>query len=229
MTTLPAIRSESAAALAAITQEASALAVVDHDTYTQAAAVRVRLKELAKQLDAERKSLTKPLDDEKKAIMAAFKPYEEQIGGADSGLTGKMVAFDRQQQAARDEEQRKLEEWTRQQAAKEADALALKAIERGDMDGAERALIEAEQVAVPVLAPVKPIAGSNAHYRDNWQAEVTDRATAVQFIAQNFGWLGYLLTVDERRLREVVRERKGDLAMPGIKVWNERTLITRSA
>ena len=226
-TTLPAVRNESMAALAAVTQKAAALAVVDHDSYTQAAALRVRIREIGKKLDAERKGLTKPLDDEKKAIMAVYKPVEEKLAKTDAGICSRMVEFDRQQEAARAEEQRRLEEYTRQKAAKEADARALELIAKGDMDGAEKALDEAERVAVPVLAPVKPIAGSGSHYRDNWQAEVTNQQAAIGYIVGHMAELGYLLAIDERRVREVAKMREGQLEIPGIKVWNEKTLVAR--
>lgn len=200
------------------------LSVTDQSSYDLCAEARADLKKALKDLDAKRKAITRVFDEQKAQVMAQVKPYEDEINQAISHCTTQITTFDARMQAERERQQREIEEYARKQAQEAADKAALEAIARGDMDAAEKALDSAATVAVPVLAPHKPMVGSGAHYRDNWKAEVTNLRAVIEWAIGN---APALLAVDDRQLGIMVKERKGKIEIPGVRVWNEKTLITR--
>lgn len=89
-------------------------------------------------------------------------------------------------------------------------AVAEKASKEGDMEAVQTAMIATSE-ATPDLAGVQ--------LRDNWLYEVTDEAA----VPREF------MSPDLRKLREAVKAAKGDIVIPGVKIWNDPIVASRSS
>ncbi len=195
--------------------------VDDADAYQLAANNRKALKIYSKQLEEIKKGHTRPIDDLKAQVLTYFNTYAGKLAAALRQVDGAMLAYDAEIQRVRAEEQRKLEEYTRRKEAEEKAALeaaALNAIAKGDEARAVELVTKAEEVrhAVPVLAPVAPIA-QGASFREIWKFEITDAKALPR---------EYLIP-DETRIGQVVRALKKDCSIPGVRIWSEKILATR--
>lgn len=149
-----------------------------------------QIKDLAAQLDENRKALTRPLDDQKKAIMDAYRPAVEALDRAEKVLKAEIGRWDAEQRrlaaeaakvrAAQEAEDRKRQKAEQDQAAQllaKADELAA----AGDLAGAEAleaqaAAAQAAAAPASALLPaaVAPVQIRGASTRKIWKCNVVD-------------------------------------------------------
>jgi len=155
----------------------------------QAAVDQTRqIKDLASQLDENRKALTRPLDEQKKAIMESYRPAVEALDRAEKVLKAEIGRWDTEQRriaaevakarAAQEAEDRKRQQAEQDQAAQllaKADELAA----AGDLAGAEAleaqaAAAQAAAAPAPALLPadVAPARTRGASIRLIWKCKV---------------------------------------------------------
>lgn len=216
---IPTTELDTVNALIAEALHGTDIAVLDEADYKLAAAKRKQCRELVAKLEETRKIYTAPLDAEKKNRMAFFAKLAAPLEEASKELMCELGKYDREQERKRAEEQRKLEAVIRAKAKADAEAAALIAIKQGKEELAERVLerAAAEPVAVPQLAPAKPIAGTGMSYRDEWRAEVV----SPEQIPREF------LMPDEKKIRAIVRETKGNLRILGVRIWCDKIPVQR--
>lgn len=192
--------------------------ILDLFQYDDAAQRRKSAKVMLKDLDALRKGLTKPLDDRKKEIMEYFKQFELRLDDFEKHHAKLMIAFDQEQERIRQRKQEELENYMRKKAQEEADKKALAALKRGDEAKAEQILeqVDKEPLAVPQLAPHKPIA-QGVHYREDWTFEIVD-STLIP--------LKYLVP-DLKKISEEVKLNKDQAQIAGVRIFSEKVLVQR--
>lgn len=195
------------------------------DDYDLASTRRRTAKELLRELDTARRMLTRPLDDRKKEIMTYTGVFEEALKRADSHHKNLMLFWDEERRREREEEQRKLEAALRAKAEAEAEKKALEAIKRGNEAQAEKLLSDAEKIAIPVLAPHKPIT-EGVSYRTTYAGRVINKAEFISWLLST-GRLEAIefKQVELNRIAKAAQEEK--LEVPGFETEAKKDLIQR--
>lgn len=231
---------------------ADAYEIDSNPVYEMAGRDLTAVKARMKAVDERRKAITRPLDEAKKAVMDLFGAPMKFLEQAETTIKQKMLAYTDEQarkervlraqleeqarkereriaaearaaQAKADEEARKLREKAEAaRAAGEAEKAAKfeSRAESRETAGAERAEELAHQAAVTVApmvafekAEVKGVAT-----REEWDFEITDRnALPLTFMIP-----------DEKAIRAMVKARKGDTNIPGVRVFSRKILAARA-
>lgn len=152
-----------------------------------------------KKLEAQRVFLVKPLNDHVKNINAEFKEWVKPLDKADKVVRGKMLDFQREQEALRIEVERL-----------EAERLA------AIPDDLNEALAEdLPDLPTPVSRTIEGSQGSTS-VRKTWAYEVLDEG----LVPREY------LTVDEGAILLAVREGARDI--PGVRIYQQESLAVRS-
>lgn len=232
---------------------AQAYEIDSPETYSMAGTDLQAIKSRLKAVDEQRKSITRPLDEAKRAIMALFEAPTKFLTDAESLLKSKMLAFNDEQERkqrvlqaeleekARKERERLAAEAAKAQAKAEEEArllrekaeaakaagnaakaaeLAAKAESR--IEAAAEKVEEIQHQQAVTVAPVVNIPKGEAKgtaMREEWDFEITDRNA----IPREF------LIPDEKTIRAMVKARKGETNIPGIRVFSKRNLAARAS
>lgn len=225
------------------------------DEYELAAEELRAIKARASKLEEQRTGITGPINKALKAINDLFRGPSELLGEAERTLKGKMLAWDQEQariaaearraaeEAAAAERRRLAEEAAarRREAAEQA-AAAERARAEGDAQAAELARAAAQRAqseaavaattaqlvtAAPVVAEA-PAKTKGIATVATIQFEVVDLHALVKHVAERPELLA-LLTPDSVKLRAYVRGLGTACALPGVRVFEEKTMRARAA
>lgn len=227
--------------------------IVDADGY-EAAGVRLQLvKGLQKALKVKKDSVMAPLRVAVEAARALFAEPEARLVQAEEIFKGAMLAYQRAEEVARIEAQRKLDDIARRErdfAAREAAAAAAKAEQQrqqaeearkaGDAAEAKRlaALAEknevkaeakqevAQTVVAATVQQAPPQVGGIAT-RETWSALVLDPAALVKAIAAGTVPM-QAFEPNMKFLNNQAKALKKDLAYPGVRAVVEKGIAARS-
>jgi len=179
------------------------------EQYTASAEDLKRVHAQEKKVSELRLSMTRPLDATKKSIMAFFKVPERYCSDIKVAISGKRISYQQEQDRIRKEEEdriRKLQEAEAKKLERRADNVKSE-------EKAEDLRQEAEQIreTAPVtsVAPVEKSEGIRTI--TNYKFEITDPS---QIPAE-------YLTPDEQKIGRVVRATKGEITIPGVKIYSE--------
>jgi hypothetical protein len=145
-----------------------------------------------------------------------------------------LLAWDRVQEAIRQENERKLHEEARQQEEERKLQAAAAAEEAGMDEQSVAAILEQPSVApAPVAAPTYT-PNRNLSVRDAWCAEVTDFFALVKAVAKKKEWLPLLYAYDPDKktspnLNAQAKSLKEALAIPGVRAVNKGSVAVRGA
>jgi hypothetical protein len=190
--------------------------------YQEAAAFRKQVRDLGKKLEAARLELTRPLDDHKKAIMDRFRVPQNRLADADEKLKQGILAYDRELERIRREEEVKLRAIAEREAAearKRLEEEAVKVItETGDITEAE-SIVEASIAIVPEVVELKApdMKWTGVSHRALYRYRVTD----INAVPREY------LVINEQKLAQLARDSKGSATVPGIEFYEEKTLVQR--
>ena len=166
-----------------------------------------------KEIEAARLAITRPLDESKKRTMEMFAPYLERLKGLEKQVIEAMGTYQQEVEAinqarleaARAEAQAEAE---KQRKANEARAKTLE----------DAGLSEAAEVArtAEVALDIEPVhqfktKATGVTQRINWKYEIIDAEAVPR---------SYLM-VDEAKVGLAVRSQKGEIAIPGVRVYSE--------
>jgi hypothetical protein len=208
------------------------LPIRSHDDYMVVADALKAVKAYEKQVDetigphiARAHATWKGLTEQRRAALELAKQWE---GECKAGL----AAWDTEQERIQREEQRRLEEEARRQeeARRLEEAAALEA--EGIAEGDESKITEAEElIAAPVETPVvfaeKATPKVNGiQYREQWDAQVTDPLKLIQYVGRNPEFVN-LLTPNATALRQMARSLKGNMSIPGVRVYSNKVVAAR--
>lgn len=231
------------------------LSITGPDEYELAAEELRAIKARAAKLEEQRTGITGPINKALKAINDLFRGPSELLAEAERTLKGKMLAYDQEQARIAAEARRKAEEAAaierarlaeeaaaRQREAAEQAAAAERATAEGDAQAAElaraaaiRAQAEAAAVATtaqlvtaaPVVAePAAKVKGIATVSKIEF--EVVDFHALVKHIAERPELLA-LISPDNVKLRAYVRGLGTACALPGVRVFEEKTMRARAA
>jgi len=185
-----------------------------------------RVKALAKDLDAQRRSITKPLDEAKARVMDLFRRPVEFLERAESTIKRACLTWDAEEdfkrRAAEAEAARRADE-----ERKRLQAEAKKAAAEGQTETAHAISQAAQFVAPAPVAQERPkIAGEAT--RETWHAEVDDIVALARAVAEGQVSPENILP-NMPVLNQQARALKGSLAIPGVRAVSERNLATRAA
>ena len=188
--------------------------IQNDDDVTRATEDMNKCSKRAKELEKMRKEITKPIDDAKKQVMAVFKPATEQLNEAVSFYKDSIGTYITLQQKRAEEAQKLAQEKAKEQ--KEAISQAIEqAKEKGD----------SETVAtLETVANTLPVEGATV--RKKIKGRVTDLKAFLLHIAEHEE-LQSLIEVKQGELDRFLAASSGDIAMPGIEVYEETIIATR--
>ncbi len=200
----------------ALCDKAAAHQVTDLTSYEAASLTAKEVKGLIKQVKEAQDNYLKPLKVEILKVQGYFAPYLGGLTEAETRLKNIRMMYDSEQQRIRDAQQRALEARLRAEAQLEAEKAALAALRAGNEAKAETILELAEQevLAVPQLAPVKPMKGAGMSYRDNWKWDCVD----ISLVPREY----FKLVLDEDKITAQVKADKDKCNISGIAVRNDR-------
>lgn len=199
----------------ALSAHAKSLAVTSRADMEAAASLQGDIKALLKQVEAfcdpniarwhaghkqalaEKNAITKPLDEGYKILGRAMGDYEAQ-------LERERIAKERELQAER---QRIADEETLK--------LAAQLEQQGHAEAAQNVIETVPEVIVKLEREEPKIAGTIT--RTDWRFEVVNPA----LIPREF------LRIDESAIGAMVRSRKGETTIPGVRVWSETSVGSR--
>lgn len=191
---------------------AEGVTVANDAEMEQASALLRDIKALQKKAEAAQKGLTQPLEKEKKGIIAWFRErITNKLSAGESQLKRAILAYQQEQDRIRREEQRKAEEAARKERER-LERRAAAAAEKGQQEKAEQLAEQAETVVAPVHQEATKVQGIST--RSVWRFEITDPKA----IPREY------LMVDEQKIGKVVRALKGDTEIPGVRVYEEKSL-----
>lgn len=199
--------------------------ITDETTYGLGAEELRAIKAKRKALEEKRTSMTVPLNGVLKSINALFKGPDTLLEQAESIIKGKMISYtdeiERQQREAAQ---------AAAKAAAEAEAAAMAAAAADAQDDVAEAAMEmavAAAAAAPVvLAPVRAAGISKTMVRK--KGRVTDKAAFLKAIAEVPAYHA-LVDVNEGAINKLIAALGGGLAIPGIEIYEEKTLSARAA
>lgn len=225
-----------------------AMEIDSQETYELAADELKAIKAKSKQLEDQRTGITGPINQALKSINALFKGPATFLEDAERIIKGKMLTYSTEQERIAAEERRRQEaaikaeqdRLAREAAAKEQEAAkeAAKLLEQGDAEAAAevqaQAAIEAASMAataeVMTVTTVAPAVAkvSGVSTRTTYKAEVTDKAALIAHIAANPQFAN-LLDVNTSALNQMAKAMRESLSMPGVRVYEEKTLASGRA
>ena len=185
------------------------LVVVSAEHYRQISAELVTAKTIDRRIEETRLEMTRPLDQSKANIKSFFDTLRLRPRALIQKFTYALDRYDAEQRRIADEARRQAEE-TARKAREFEERRAARAVERGDFDTAEKANQAAATVQAPVIAAKIPEVKGVATI-EVWKYEVTDAS----LLPREY------LKPDEVAIGAMVRAKKGDTTIPGVRVYSE--------
>lgn len=193
-----------------ITCRAIEMMVTNRDEYEQVISFIRDIKALGKEIESTFDPIVQKAHAAWKETTTQRARFLKPLEDAEKTLKNKMAIWTTEQERIRREEERKIQAEREKAAAKEREKLAKKAEKTGDTEAAEE--IRAQEIAV---APVKledTTKVTGISYTEVWQFSIEETSQIPR---------EYLIP-DEKKIGQVVRAMKGNITIPGIKIWSEK-------
>lgn len=192
--------------------QADALIVVDQDSYLDAGAFLLAVKEMRKQIDETFDPVIAAAHGAHKAALAAKAQHAAPVDEAERTIKRRVSNYVMIEERKRREEEARMmaEARRREEDARLAEAIALEAA--GEPDLAESVIVAPLVVAPPSLPPPPKIAGVVA--RTTWAFRITD----ISIIPRQY------LVPDSVKIGGVVRALRGQTHIPGVEVYEEKSI-----
>ena len=217
------LQSETQSFLATVQAEAEsvrAVMIFNDDELRQYSESLRSIKTRLKELTELRLSMTRPLDESKKSIMGLFAPVIEKMEGAERTIKAAMVEYEssvaeqrRKEQEEADRRAQEIEQARKQEFMEKAQG----AMEDGRQTLAETYVKKANEFHVTpinVAASKRP----GVAMRSIWKFRIVDAAK----IPREY------LVPDEVKIGAIVRAMKGEGAIEGIEMYEEKVVSGRS-
>lgn len=176
--------------------------------------------------EAQRKAIVDPINQAKNAVQALFKPVLDDIDEAKGIIKQKILAFRREQDRKRDQEQAALDRAAREHRAK-LEAQAEKAADKGNVEKAAVLAATAAVISAPIATSTY-VAPKGQSIRKTWKVRITDRVKLIASILANPAF-AYLLLIDEAALNKLAVAMHGKVPLDGVESYEEEILVKRVA
>ena len=184
-------------------------------------------KLLLKRVEETRKEQKAPYAEAAKAVDSYYDTAKTLLNEAISGITPKILAYDRKLAEERAAVQRASEEAARaekERLLKEAEAAA----RAGNKDTADALEMASTMVQAPVIATRVDKAEQSTSSRENWSAEVVDLMELVKAVAAGKVSIN-AIEPSATWLNGQARLEKAKLAIPGVQAIMRESLSRRAA
>lgn len=199
-----------------VPDQARQIIVTNADTYRRAGEVIVYIKQLRKKIADTFRPIKQKIDESKREVLAQERAADLPLMDAENYLSPQIIAYDREQERIRREEEARLREIARKQEEERRMQEALAAEAEGQAEVADAIINEPTYVPPVVVGRSIPkVAGMSI--RDNWTFRIVNPA----IIPREY------LKVDEVKIGGVVRSLKDQCRIPGIEVYKESTVAGR--
>lgn len=202
-------------AVVAVKKWAYELTVTNNDERANALAYIARIKAITNNIVKFFAEPKQKAFETHKAIVAQEKAMTDSLRWAEDTAKKVVIAYDREQEAKRLEEQRKLQEAAEKEAEKERARLEKQAEKLKTPELKEARLEQAASVVVPTIVVQSQVeAVKGVSKRVTWKARVVNK---------NVIPLEYLI-VDQSKLDAVARATKGTILIDGVEFYSEESL-----
>lgn len=176
----------------------------------------VEITRLKKRIEERRTYYTKPMNDIIKRLNNDARTVREPLEAMEAGIKLKRRSYQDQLEAIRQADLRK----AREKEAKDA-AAAAAAADKGEPLPKPR---KAKPIAPPVSKSTKTESGT-VTYKDNWTYTVEEDDRFLNWCIENKKT--ELLQVDHAAVKALVKVKKDNITLPGIKIWNDKIQSVR--
>lgn len=194
------------------------LVIQDDSSCVLAREQLMQIKGIQKQIEATRTAITKPINDALARVNDLFRPAKDRALELEQSLKSAIVKY------SEIVERRKAEDLARLEKEKQAEFMRLteeakKAESNGQWFAADDLMTKATLVetAKPVSAVVAPTVAGQA-MKTVWKFKIVDE----KLIPREY------LSVNETAIRQVVTALKDKTSIPGIEIYSEKSISSRS-
>ena len=195
-----------------IIEQANVLTVKDGEDYVEAGVLWKAIKELKDKVNETFKPIIEKAHAAHKEALAQKAKIFDPLEMAGRTVKGVMESWDREQEAIRQAEERRLREIARKEEEERRLQEAIEAEANGEKDKAEDILKEEIYIPPVILAKATPKASGGPVYRTIWKFRIINADLIPKMYMQP----------DEIKIGGVVRAMKGQTQIPGIEVYSER-------
>lgn len=201
-----------------VPEQAKQISIKTMDDYVRAGEIMLTIKAIRKKITETFKPIKQKMDAAKQEVLDQERAADAPLKEAEALLSPQIIAWNREQERIRQEEERRLQEEARKQEEERRLQEAILAEQHGQKEEAE-AIMETPVQVAPVVVPKSVPKVSGMSIRDNWKFKITNE----KLIPREY------LKVDEVKIGQVVRALKSATNIPGIEVYNEGTVSGRRA
>ena len=193
-----------------VTVRATAMCITTQDQYVDVVNFVKDIKKLTKEIGETFEPIVKKAHAAWKEATQQMAKFLLPVETAEKILKQKMSTWTAAQEALRRAEENRIREAAQKAAEKEREKLAKKLDRKGDIEAAEEA--RAEEIYVPPVKIDAPVT-EGVSYTERWKFDVI----SVDDVPREY------MMVDTVKLGQVVRAMKGNVTIPGVKIWVERS------
>lgn len=199
-----------------VPEQARQISIKTMADYTRAGEIMMTIKAIRKKITETFRPIKQKMDAAKQEVLDQERAADAPLKEAESLLSPQIIAWNREQERLRQEEETRLREEARKQEEERQLQDAILAEQHGQKEEAE-AIMETPVHVAPVIVPkaVPKVAGLSI--RENWKFKITNE----RLIPREY------LKVDEVKIGQVVRALKSATNIPGVEVYNEGTVSGR--
>jgi hypothetical protein len=201
-----------------VPEQAKQISIKTMDDYVRAGEIMLTIKAIRKKITETFKPIKQKMDAAKQEVLDQERAADAPLKEAEALLSPQIIAWNREQERLRQEEENRLREEARKQEEERRLQEAILAEQHGQKEEAE-AIMETPVQVAPVVVPKSVPKVSGMSIRDNWKFKITNE----KLIPREY------LKVDEVKIGQVVRALKSATNIPGIEVYNEGTVSGRRA
>ena len=201
-----------------VPEQAKQISIKTMDDYVRAGEIMLTIKAIRKKITETFKPIKQKMDAAKQEVLDQERAADAPLKEAEALLSPQIIAWNREQERLRQEEENRLREEARKQEEERRLQEAILAEQSGQKEEAE-AIMETPVQVAPVVVPksVPKVAGMSI--RENWKFKISNE----KLIPREY------LKVDEVKIGQVVRALKSATNIPGVEVYNEGTVSGRCA
>jgi hypothetical protein len=198
----------------ALRAESGALVVDSPERYAAAGEFLKGVKRYAAAVEEAFGPVVKSAHTAWKSAVAQRDKFLEPAADAERTVKGRMSTWFQEQERIRRAEEARLQAEAQRAAEEDRLAQAVAAEEAGEQEVAD-ALADAPVVAPPVVVPRSAPDVKGVSVRSVWRWRVADE----RLVPREY------LTIDEQKIGGVVRALKGQARIPGVEVFEEKSVV----
>jgi len=221
---MPEEAKELANEIAPVVQRARSIVVKTAEDRTFAVEFGRQLKDAESKITAFWKPIKDSTNKAHKDAVAGEKQFLTPVQTAVNTVKGKILAYDREEEAKREAERRRLQAIADEQARKERERLEREAAKLKTPELKQARIEEAQAVAAPVVDIPAPEKDQGASTRKLWRGKCEDMTALAKAASEGNQVAQSFLALDKSAVNKFASATKGAVDVPGIKFYAEDSL-----